>query len=193
MPARIVPLKSAPDQLLLYIELKWIDPAIWRRVVVPANITLGKLHHVIQAVMGWYDSHLHEFEIAGERYGMPDPEGWGPAVNPEARKTLIKALMGKNTFSYLYDFGDSWEHKIKVEKTLPPGTAPQLPYCVDGANACPPEDVGGVPGYEEFVQIMAAPDHPEHEGMRGWFGGEYDAQAFDTFAINRLLKKIIKL
>jgi len=106
--------KPEPDLLLLHIELKWIEPAIWRRVAVPENITLGRLHRVFQAVMGWEDCHMHEFEIAGEKYGIPDSEGWGPPVNPEARKTLIKALNGKKTFSYLYDFGDSWEHTIKV-------------------------------------------------------------------------------
>ena len=76
--------KPASDLLLLHIELKWITPTIWRRFAVPENITLGKLHHVIQAVMGWSDSHLHEFEIAGERYGIPDPDGWGPAVNADS-------------------------------------------------------------------------------------------------------------
>lgn len=193
MPAKIIPIKPAPDQLLLHIELKWIEPVVWRRFVVPANITLGKLHYVIQAVMGWSDSHMHDFEIAGEHYGEPDTDGWGPVVHAEARKTLVKALMGKKTFSYLYDFGDSWEHKIKVEKTLPPGTAPQLPYCVDGANACPPEDIGGAPGYEHFVQVMADADHPEHEDMQDWFGGEFDPKAFDIHTLNPWLKKTIKL
>ncbi len=81
------------DLLLLHIELKEITPKIWRRFAVPANITLVKLHRVIQDVMGWSDSHLHEFEIAGERYGTPDPDGWGRQVTPEARKTLTKVLM----------------------------------------------------------------------------------------------------
>lgn len=182
--------KPAPDLLLLHIELKWITPTIWRRFVVPENITLGKLHLVIQIVMGWSDSHLHEFEIAGEKYGIPDSDGWGPPVNPEARKTLVKALFGKKTFDYLYDFGDSWDHRIKVEKRLPAITAPQLPYCIEGANACPPEDVGGVPGYEDFLEVMADPKHPEHDDMVGWYGEIFEPAAFDCERVNQWFKRI---
>ncbi|WP_248805513.1 plasmid pRiA4b ORF-3 family protein [Pseudomonas sp. MWU13-2100] len=182
--------KPEPDLLLLHIELKWIEPAIWRRVAVPENITLGRLHRVFQAVMGWEDCHMHEFEIAGEKYGIPDSEGWGPPVNPEARKTLIKALNGKKTFSYLYDFGDSWEHTIKVEKNLPAAACPQVPYCVDGANACPPEDVGSVPGYDEFVEAMEDPKHPEHESVLEWYGELFNPAAFDLGLANRWLKQI---
>ncbi|WP_420232884.1 plasmid pRiA4b ORF-3 family protein [Pseudomonas sp. ABY48] len=182
--------KPKPDLLLLHIELKWITPTIWRRFAVPENITLGKLHHVIQVVMGWSDSHLHEFEIAGENYGMPDPDGWGPTVNPEARKTLIKALNGKRTFNYLYDFGDSWHHRIKVEKTLPAIACPQVPYCIEGANACPPEDVGGGPGYEDFLEAMANPDHPEHDAIVEWHGETFDPTIFDCERVNQWFKRI---
>ncbi|MCQ4322417.1 plasmid pRiA4b ORF-3 family protein [Stutzerimonas stutzeri] len=182
--------KPEPDVLLLYIELKWIEPAIWRRVAVSENITLGKLHTVIQRAMGWEGGHLHEFEIAGEHYGIPDPEGWGPPVNPEARKTLIKALSGKKTFRYLYDFGDGWDHRIKVEKKLPADACPQVPYCIDGANACPPEDIGGGPGYVDFLEVMADPDHPEHEEMMQWHGGTFDPTVFDCNRVNQWLKEI---
>lgn len=176
--------------MLLHIELKWIEPAIWRRVAVPENITLGKLHTVIQFVMGWEGGHLHEFEIAGENYGIPDPDGWGPPVNPEARKTLIKALSGKKSFRYLYDFGDSWDHLIKVEKVLPAIACPQVPYCVDGANACPPEDVDGEPGYAEFLEAMADPNHPEHESMLEWHGSTFDPTVFEWERVNQWLKEI---
>lgn len=182
--------KPAPDLLLLHIELKWIEPAIWRRVVVPETITLGRLHSVIQIAMGWEGGHLHEFEIAGENYGIPDPDGWGPPVNPEARKTLIRALQGKKTFHYLYDFGDSWDHRIKVKKTLPAGASTQVPYCVDGANACPPEDVGGGPGYAEFLEAMADPKHSEHESMMEWYGHDFDPTVFEWERINQWLKGV---
>ena len=134
--------KPAPDLLLLHIELKGIDPVIWRRVVVPETITLGRLHSVIQIAMGWEGGHLHEFEIAGENYGIPDPDGWGPPVISEQRKKLISVLYGKKTFRYVYDFGDNWELRIKVEKTLPAIIFPQVPCCIDGANRRPPEDIG---------------------------------------------------
>ncbi|CAI8851328.1 conserved hypothetical protein [Pseudomonas zeae] len=182
--------KPTPDLLLLHIQLKWIEPAIWRRVAVPENITLGKLHTVIQFAMGWEGGHLHEFEIAGENYGIPGPDGWGPPVNPEARKTLIKALSGKKTFRYLYDFGDSSDHQIKVEKVLPAIACPQVPYCVDGVNACPPEDVGGGPGYAEFLEAMADPDHPERKGMLEWHGSTFDPTVFEWERVNQCLKEI---
>jgi hypothetical protein len=183
-------LKPEPDLLLLHIELKWIEPAIWRRVAVPQNITLSKLHTVIQFAMGWEGGHLHEFEIAGENYGTPDPDGWGPPVNSDARKTLIKALNGKKTFRYLYDFGDGWDHRIKVEKKLPAVACPQVPYCIDGANACPPEDIGGGPGYADFLEVMADPNHPEHEDMMEWHGGTFDPTVFEWERVNQWLKEI---
>ncbi|AXA58518.1 plasmid pRiA4b ORF-3 family protein [Pseudomonas thivervalensis] len=182
--------KPKRDLLLLHIELKWMTPTIWRRFAVPENITLGRLHQVIQIVMGWGDYHLHEFKIAGENYGVPDPDGWGPPVNPEARKTLIKALNGKRTFNYLYDFGDEWHHRIKVEKTLPAATYPQVPYCIEGANACPPEDVGGVPGYEVFLEAMADAGHPEHDATVEWYGEIFDPTFFDRERVNQWFKRI---
>jgi hypothetical protein len=133
---------------------------------VPVNITLGKLHTVIQFAIGWEGGHMHEFEIAGENYGIPDPDEWGPPINSETRKTLIKALNGKKTFSYLYDFGDGWDHRVKIEKKLPAGVCPQMPYCIEGANACPPEDIGGAPGYTDFLEVMADPNHPQVRASR---------------------------
>jgi len=159
------PLKPLPDLMVLKVELERITPAVWRRVVVPETITLGKLHRVIQAVMGWGDVHLHEYEIAGERYGTPEPDSWGDPIHSEIRKTLVKALQGRKTFRYVYDFGDCWEHKIKVEKSMPYIQCPQMPYCIDGANACPPEDVGGEGGYADFLEAMGSSNHPEHQEM----------------------------
>ena len=111
-------------------------------------------------------------------------------MNPEARKTLIKALNGKRTFNYLYDFGDSWHHSIKVEKTLPAIACPQVPYCIEGANACPPEDVGGGPGYEDFLEAMANPNHPEHDSMVEWYGDDFDPAAFECERVNQWFKRM---
>lgn len=178
--------------LILHIEFKWIKPSVWRRVAVPENITLSKLHQVIQAVFGWSDTHLHEFEIDGESYGVPDPD-WGPPVISEQRKKLISVLYGKKTFRYVYDFGDNWELRIKVEKTLPAIIFPQVPCCIDGANRRPPEDVGGVPGYEDFLAALADPNHPEHEAMSEWYGDDgFDPTAFDCDWTNQWLKKQVK-
>lgn len=178
--------------LILHIEFKWIKPSIWRRVAVPENITLNKLHQVIQAVFGWSDTHLHEFEIDGESYGVPDPD-WGPPVISEQRKKLISVLYGKKTFRYVYDFGDNWELRIKVEKTLPAIIFPQVPCCIDGANRRPPEDIGGVPGYEDFLAALADPNHPEHEAMSGWYGDDgFDPTLFDCEWTNKWLRRQVR-
>ena len=183
--------QAAPAWLQLKIELAWIKPVIWRRIIVPETMTLGKLHDAIQAAMGWCDCHLHEFEIAGERYGIPDPDfDWGVPVRSERRVRLVTALSGSKTFRYTYDFGDGWEHRIKVEKVLPPDPALGTPLCLAGANACPPEDVGGSPGYLDFVDAVSDPNHPEHDEMLDWCGGSFDPTAFDAQPVNAFLRYI---
>ena len=187
--SKIVPLDPL---LLLHIELEQVQPAVWRRVVVPKRITLSKLDRVIQIVMGWSDSHLHEFEIAGKRYGIPDPDdAWNASLLTDKRMSLAKSLGGADSFGYVYDFGDDWQHRIRVEKTLPAVACLQVPFCVDGANACPPEDVGGALGYFEFLMAIKDPGHPEHKTMRDWWGGDFDPRAFDCAPINARLKRIM--
>ncbi|WP_245643987.1 plasmid pRiA4b ORF-3 family protein [Paraburkholderia oxyphila] len=171
------------------IELSGIKPLIWRRVLVPETITLAKLHRVIQAAMGWYDYHLHEFEIAGERYGIPDPEFDDKSVVSEVRVRLSKSLGGAASLRYVYDFGDDWEHKIKVEKVLPADACP-TPVYLGGANACPPEDVGGPYGYAGFLEAIADSAHPEHERMIDWYGETFDPTAIDHDLIQAELQRI---
>jgi hypothetical protein len=182
--------KASGSLLQLKIELADLKPAIWRRVVVPQNITLAKLHQVIQATMEWTDSHLHEFEIAGCRFGIPDPEfDFGEPIVSEKRATLGTALEGRKTFRYVYDFGDAWEHKIKVEKMLPADSCP-VPLCIGGDHACPPEDVGGAWGYVDFLEAIDDPTHPEHENMLEWCGGEFNPKVFNQDAVNMRLLRI---
>lgn len=177
--------KEIPDLLQLKIELAWIKPTIWRRIVVPESITLGDLHQVLQITFDWCDYHLHEFDFGGERFGTPDPEfGWEP-VRSETRIQLKTALGGMGSFKYIYDFGDHWEHRIKVEKKLLGN--PELSHCtlcLDGANAAPPEDVGGAPGYADFVFAIADPNHPEHQQMREWYGASFNPAHFDATALS---------
>jgi hypothetical protein len=185
-----LPTGTVRPVLQLRIELLGITPKIWRRVWVPDTITLSRLHRTIQAAMGWTDSHLHEFEIARERYGVPDPEWDAPnAPRSEARVRLASCLGGHKQFHYLYDFGDSWEHKVIVEKRLVDDDLPH-PLCVDGENACPPEDVGGAPGYADFLNAIESPAHPEHDHYLSWCGGEFDPAAFDLFEANKSLARI---
>ena len=186
-----MPNKPAPTSLQLRIELKHTSPAIWRVVVVPDSITLVQLHQVIQEAMGWSNSHLHEFDIAGSRYGMTDPD-WDldPELINEARKKLVKVLYGKKKFHYLYDFGDSWLHEITVEDQRPATKPLRYAMCLYGENQCPPEDVGGVPGYYQFLDVLSDPDHEEYEEMLEWYGGEFDPQSFDLEAVSEGLKRI---
>jgi hypothetical protein len=180
----------APTLLQLRIELQWLKPPIWRRLLVPHNITLAKLHEVLQIAMGWTDTHLHEFWIGEARYGVPDPE-WGSAeVIPEKRYTLAQSLMGVKTFTYVYDFGDNWQHKIRVEKILDNEFAMPAPICVQGANRRPPEDIGGPPGYAEFLLALADPAHEQHDEMLERWGESFDPTDFDIDEVNELLLKL---
>lgn len=125
---------------------------------------------VLQTVMGWYGGHLHEFDVFGDSYG--DPEVMEGEVLDERSVTLGKLITAeKEKFHYLYDFGDSWDHEILVEKILPLEKGTHYPVCVTGKRACPPEDCGGAPGYEELLEILKDPSHPEHEDMFDWLPG----------------------
>jgi hypothetical protein len=165
------------------LEVTLLDtkPPIWRRVLVDGGSTLDQLHEVIQVAFGWWNYHLHEFEIGHTRYGVPDPdEDWGEPPQDE-RRTRLDAIAGEgSSFRYTYDFGDSWEHKITVEKVLPADTTPTLPVCIDGRRACPPEDCGGTWGYRELLDVLADPAHPEHDERREWIGRPFDPEAFDS-------------
>lgn len=178
--------------LQLRIELMHIEPHVWRRVIVPETVTLAKLHQVLQAVMGWTDSHLHEYVIARKHYGTPDPD-W-PTDEPlqDERRVHLKSFIEARVrrFTYLYDFGDSWEHEITVEDLmLPKDTGPRL-VCTAGENACPPEDVGGTGGYASFLEAIANPQHEQHQEMLDWIGYRFDPRACDLNVINQLLAHI---
>jgi hypothetical protein len=174
------------------ITLKWSKPPIWRRVLVPANATLGDLHQLIQLVMGWAGYHLHIFTVEDLDYGVPSPDDWRP-VRDERRFRLDRLnLAPKSRFYYEYDFGDSWVHQLLVEKALEADPEVQYPVCVTGRRAAPPDDVGGIPGYEMFVQAMQDPTDPEHEHYLEWYGGPFDPEAFDLRAINEALRRFAK-
>jgi Plasmid pRiA4b ORF-3-like protein len=171
----------------LRIDLKGVKPKVWRRILVPATIRLDKLHNVLQIVMGWTDSHLHQFTIGDGQYGRPDYDDTNE-IESEVGVRLKTALGGLTRFLYEYDFGDGWEHVIKVEKVLPPGIDLTVPTCLDGQNACPPEDVGGPFGYEEFLAALADANHEEHQTMKDWIGGSFDPTAFDPDRVSALIE-----
>ena len=175
------------------IELLEVEPTVWRRILVPETITLPALHRVLQTSLGWTDSHLHQFTIAGVKYAAYNPE-WADELQQvdERRVTLHKAL-GADTrcFDYLYDFGDGWHHVVVIEEHHADlsGHAAAI-HATAGENACPPEDVGGVPGYADFLSAIADPKHEEHERYLTWVGGRFDPKRFDLDETNRALAKI---
>jgi hypothetical protein len=173
----------------LRIALHDVSPPVWRRVHVPGGYTLDRVHRVIQYAMGWLDLHLHSFEIGGEAYGEPDPAG-ELALRDEL-DTRLDAVVGKgDTFRYTYDFGDWWEHEVTVEDVFSTDPEERYPSCVDGARACPPEDVGGPHGYAELMDGLGNPDHPEQAALRDWLGRDLDPEAFDPVRVTTLLRRL---
>ena len=191
MATKVQRIKTPSGILQLHIELRGSKPKVWRRVLVPETITLIKLHLVIQAAFGWGHSHMHEFVAGdGERYGTLDPDYDDPG-SVSSEKTKLVTVLRRSTLSYVYDFGDNWDHRIKVEKTFAPDPLLTLPFCVGGACATPPEDCGGISGYAEFVEAMADPQHPEHEDLAQWAGvATWDPLAFDSIEVNDRLAAI---
>ncbi len=182
--------RREPSVYQLKITLKHSRPPIWRRVLVKGDTTLDKLHWIIQIAMGWMNSHLHQFIADGKTYGEPH-EDFGFEVIDERSVRLNQVVKGvKSRFVYEYDFGDGWEHDILVEKMTAPEPNQRYPICIKGKRSCPPEDVGGVWGYENFLEAIENNDHPEHEEYVEWIGGSFDPEAFDCEAVNEDLKRV---
>jgi hypothetical protein len=174
------------------VTLRKSQPPIWRRIRLRSDVTLAKLHRILQCPMGWEDAHLHQFTIQGERYGVPGEEDVGSRKTRDERKYKLSDVMpGEGAqFTYLYDFGDNWEHILVVESTLPPQEGVRYPSCLAGGRACPPEDVGGLPGYENFLEAIADDAHPEHKDFTEWIGGPFDPETCDVDAVNERMKAI---
>ena len=171
------------------VTLRHIAPPVWRRVEVPAYIKLGKLHHILQAVMGWTDSHMHAFRLGIEQYGVPNREF--PDMFRNERNVRLDQLVGKgDKLIYEYDFGDGWEHELKIEKELTPEPGIRYPRCTAGKRACPPDDCGGPWGYEHLLEVLRDPKHDEHEELREWIGGDFDSEAFDLNETDQTLRAI---
>ncbi len=174
----------------LKVTLRDSKPPIWRRIQVRGSTTLGRLHDILQVVMGWTDSHLHQFIVRDQYYGVPDPD-WSFEVKSEQRVKLEQIVAAvKDRFVYEYDFGDSWQHEIVVEKVLEPEPGMKYPLCLTGKRACPPEDVGGIWSYDDFLKAIRDPDHPEHETLTEWVGEPFDPGAFDVEAVNGELRRL---
>ena len=173
----------------LKVTLAEVGPPVWRRIRVRGDLSLERLHAVVQRVMGWHDSHLHEWTLEGRRYGQPEPDEPEYEVDDERKVTLREAApAARSRFEYLYDLGDSWTHEVVIEKIEPPDPKFRSAECLGGERACPQEDCGGPPGYEEFLAAIRDPRHPEHKDQLAWAGGKFDPEAFDVAAVNRRLR-----
>ncbi len=185
--------RKAADPAKIYqikITLRDSRPAIWRRFLVKSDTRLAQFHEVIQLVMGWTDSHLHQFEIGGKEYGAPDEDEAEDNRMLDERKFPLSDVISGSSFGYQYDFGDNWEHTLEIEKVGPLEEKVRYPICLDGARACPPEDVGGIRGYESFLKAIKNPKHPEHEEYLERIGGSFDPELFDLEEVNRALRAL---
>jgi len=179
------------ERRIYYMKVRLADvkPEVWRRIAVPGGYTLDRLHRVIQLAMGWQDCHLHSFEITGVQYGVPDPDGL--LEMRDELDTRLDSVAGKDArFTYTYDFGDWWEHEILVEDVLVSAPDERYPVCVAGAGDCPPEDVGGVYGYERFLEATSDPQHKDHEATMEWFGNRLLGRDFDADRATALMRRM---
>jgi Plasmid pRiA4b ORF-3-like protein len=169
------------------VALKGIKPPVWRRILVPEIYTFWDLHVAIQDAMAWLDYHLHEFTIVNpstglvDRIGIPDEDFLDEEeVYPGWRKKVTDYFSPQNPRAdYCYDFGDDWQHAVKLEKILPREAGVRYPICVGGKRASPPEDCGGTSGYEDFLKIIRDPSHEEYESTLEWAGEAFDPERFD--------------
>lgn len=186
---------SSPIEIYeLEITLLDIEPRIWRRFAVQGNVTLARLHDVIQAVMGWTDSHLHEFIVGENRYTAFYPNmDWDfleGMIDEEMVKLCELVKEPRARFIYEYDFGDSWQHELVVREIGPPKPGVHYPMCLAGERACPPEDCGGIGGYQDLLEAISDPSHEEHAELLEWVGGAFDPEAFDLEEANRFLRSL---
>ena len=188
----------------LKISVKGITPPIWRRVLMPADVTFRALHETIQLALGWSDGHLHEFAtekrngmyIEGKITDLKTLDGADPWGEPPADERKVKLnerlSKAKDRLAYSYDFGDSWEHEILLEKILVRDKEIDYPVCIAGKRICPPEDCGGIGGYERMLFVLKNPKHPEHGEMLEWLGidraEDFDPEEFDVDTTNGLLR-----
>jgi hypothetical protein len=187
-------MRSKQDTIYeIKVTLRGVRPPIWRRLHIPATYSFWDLHVAIQDAMGWMDSHLHEFRVVPApghpslSIGIPDEDDFDgdESTLPGWKIPITKFLsVRRKRASYTYDFGDGWEHSVLVEKVLQAVPGARYPACVSGRRHCPPEDVGGVPGYENFLMAIRDPTHEEHESYLTWVDGPYDPEAFDPSAVH---------
>lgn len=175
----------------VHVSLREIQPFVWRRIELSSMTTLKQFHRILQIAMGWEDYHLHEYIVQGRRYGTPDPndDGHGEVIR-ESGVRLANVLPHEGEqILYIYDFGDYWQHDIRLEAIFPPEPSIWYPRVVDGARSCPPEDCGGSGGYADLLEILLDPTDEEFVHMREWVGPRFNAEVFSLDAANGALQR----
>lgn len=189
MPASSTPIEKVYQ---IKIILKDSEPSIWRRVKIASSIDLLELHGIIQAAMGWKDCHMHQFVSGGRHFGDEDPDFDYKMTDERTVRVDELLKKEKGSITYEYDFDDSWEHMIRLEKILPGDDTPNLPVCVEGERACPPEEIGGVWGYEDMLDSLKNTRDRDHKKAMAIFGKDYDPDRLDIEEINARLAGLKK-
>ena len=183
------------DIVRLKVTLDDVEPKAARQFVVPLGIRLDRLHTVLQLAMGWTNSHLWEFRARRRGWGFPDPD-WPDGLSDASKATLYTIVedTGAKTLKYLYDFGDGWEHTIKLDRIIKAGSgdAEACPMLLSASGRCPPEDVGGPWGYAEFLEVINDPEHERHDELMQWYGGTFDPGLVEIDHINAEFTKLAK-
>jgi Plasmid pRiA4b ORF-3-like protein len=180
-----------PNKTVVTLRISLVDhtPTIWRRLLVPGEFKLSRLHEIFQAAMGREDYHLHSFEIDGQRYGMPDPD-WEIDDIDERGVVFADVVTARTRFFCEYDFGDSWRHEVVTESGGPVPLVLKFTTCIDGQRACPPEDCGGTNGYDSLLEAIGDPSHEEHAHYVDWAGRAFDPEFFDLAVVNAAVQRV---
>ena len=187
-----MPTSKTPPIYRLKITLIGIQPAIWRRIQVPGSMRLCCLHTALQVALGWTDSHLHRFEKDGKEWGVPEyDELYELDLLDQKTAQLSKVLKAEgDSLVYIYDYGDNWRHGVVLEKIIPVNDVVKTPICFGGERRTPPEDVGGVSGYKEFLDVIFDPKHEDFEHFMARAGGSFQPEEFDVRAVNEKLSRL---
>jgi len=179
------------DLYRVHVSLREIEPAIWRRIELSSQTTLKQFHRILQIAMGWENYHLHEYIVDGRRYGTPEPVYDEPGEVVREVGARLASVLPKpgSQILYVYDFGDYWQHDVRLEAILPRDPGIQYPRILEGRRSCPPEDCGGTGGYADLLEILLDPTHEEFEHMRGWAGPGFNAEVYSIDAANQRLRR----
>jgi hypothetical protein len=179
------------DKLVeIKVSLIGSEPLIWRTLHVPAKSSLRALHRILQGAMQWRTCHLYMYEIEDQRYGDPSlDDEFEPMWKSDQNKKLFDIFSKVDHFKYIYDFGDGWQHKIQFKRYLDPDPNKKYPLCIDGREVAPPEDCGGLGGFQNLKEALADQNHPEHDEMKEWIGGFYRFDDFDVEIVNLYLPR----